>query len=96
MTNCTVFSFLFPMQNIEMVFAVCTSDILLFLDCRNPLPDDLKSILEEGISLYKLHTSRHGRLVACSSIHGYYCYCLTVRPPVIYQYQRKNGKGKTK
>ncbi|KAL0533877.1 hypothetical protein IC582_028148 [Cucumis melo] len=29
---------------------------------RNPLPDDLKSILEEGISLYKLHTSRHGRV----------------------------------
>ncbi|XP_026662373.2 tRNA ligase 1 isoform X2 [Phoenix dactylifera] len=29
---------------------------------RNPLPDPVKSILEEGISLFKLHTSKHGRL----------------------------------
>ncbi|XP_022157928.1 tRNA ligase 1 [Momordica charantia] len=28
---------------------------------RSPLPDNLKTILEEGLSLYKLHTSRHGR-----------------------------------
>ncbi|PKI62582.1 hypothetical protein CRG98_017004, partial [Punica granatum] len=28
----------------------------------DPLPDSVKSVLEEGISLYKLHTSRHGRL----------------------------------
>ncbi|XP_040991726.1 tRNA ligase 1 [Juglans microcarpa x Juglans regia] len=29
---------------------------------RSPLPDSVKSILEEGIDLYKLHTTRHGRL----------------------------------
>ncbi|KAM7522308.1 hypothetical protein LguiA_012210 [Lonicera macranthoides] len=29
---------------------------------RSPLPDSVKSILEEGINLYKLHTNRHGRL----------------------------------
>ncbi|KAJ8751586.1 hypothetical protein K2173_016834 [Erythroxylum novogranatense] len=29
---------------------------------RGPLPDAVRSILEEGISLYKLHTNRHGRL----------------------------------
>ncbi|XP_059626746.1 tRNA ligase 1 [Cornus florida] len=29
---------------------------------RSPLPDSVKSILEEGMNLYKLHTSRHGRL----------------------------------
>ncbi|BBH04923.1 RNAligase [Prunus dulcis] len=27
---------------------------------RNPLPDPVKSILEEGINLYKLHTAKHG------------------------------------
>ncbi|GAB2222695.1 hypothetical protein Droror1_Dr00016818 [Drosera rotundifolia] len=29
---------------------------------RNPLPDPVKSVLEEGINLYKLHVGRHGRL----------------------------------
>ncbi|KAL9252533.1 tRNA ligase 1-like protein [Drosera capensis] len=29
---------------------------------RNPLPDPAKSVLEEGINLYKLHVGRHGRL----------------------------------
>ncbi|KAK1285683.1 hypothetical protein QJS10_CPB20g00322 [Acorus calamus] len=29
---------------------------------RNPLPDPVKAILEEGRNLYKLHTNRHGRL----------------------------------
>lgn len=29
---------------------------------RKPLPDPVKSILEEGISLFKLHNSKHGRL----------------------------------
>lgn len=29
---------------------------------RSPLPDSVRSVLEEGINLYKLHTSRHGRL----------------------------------
>uniref|UniRef100_A0A2P2M261 tRNA ligase phosphodiesterase domain-containing protein n=1 Tax=Rhizophora mucronata TaxID=61149 RepID=A0A2P2M261_RHIMU len=29
---------------------------------RSPLPDPVRSILEEGLSLYKLHTKRHGRL----------------------------------
>ncbi|XP_027345379.1 tRNA ligase 1 isoform X2 [Abrus precatorius] len=29
---------------------------------RNPLPEAVQSILEEGIDLYKLHTKRHGRL----------------------------------
>ncbi|KAF3453988.1 hypothetical protein FNV43_RR04431 [Rhamnella rubrinervis] len=29
---------------------------------RSPLPDPVKSVLEEGISLYKLHANRHGRL----------------------------------
>ncbi|KAG0481926.1 hypothetical protein HPP92_010010 [Vanilla planifolia] len=29
--------------------------------CRKPLPDPLKNILEEGINLYILHKSRHGR-----------------------------------
>lgn len=34
---------------------------------RDPLPDSVKSVLEEGISLYKLHTSRHGRFALYSS-----------------------------
>ncbi|KAL6194871.1 hypothetical protein ACLB2K_035946 [Fragaria x ananassa] len=29
---------------------------------RNPLPDPVKSILEDGIDLYNRHTGRHGRL----------------------------------
>ncbi|CAH2038619.1 unnamed protein product [Thlaspi arvense] len=29
---------------------------------RNPLPDPVKSILEEGIDLFQLHNRRHGRL----------------------------------
>uniref|UniRef100_A0A7N1A6Z7 tRNA ligase phosphodiesterase domain-containing protein n=1 Tax=Kalanchoe fedtschenkoi TaxID=63787 RepID=A0A7N1A6Z7_KALFE len=29
---------------------------------RSPLPNELESILEEGINLYNLHRSRHGRL----------------------------------
>lgn len=29
---------------------------------RAPLPDTVKTILEEGINLYRLHTNRHGRL----------------------------------
>ncbi|KAK7854665.1 trna ligase 1 [Quercus suber] len=29
---------------------------------RSPLPDPVKSILEEGINLYNLHSSQHGRL----------------------------------
>ncbi|XP_030506029.2 tRNA ligase 1 [Cannabis sativa] len=29
---------------------------------RSPLPDSVKSILEEGINLYNLHSNRHGRL----------------------------------
>ncbi|CAI9289453.1 unnamed protein product [Lactuca saligna] len=29
---------------------------------RGPLPDSVKTILEEGINLYRLHTNRHGRL----------------------------------
>ncbi|KAF2321805.1 hypothetical protein GH714_002887 [Hevea brasiliensis] len=28
----------------------------------SPLPDPVRSILEEGINLYRLHTNRHGRL----------------------------------
>ncbi|KAG9443459.1 hypothetical protein H6P81_014799 [Aristolochia fimbriata] len=28
---------------------------------RSPLPDPVKGVIEEGISLYRLHTSRHGR-----------------------------------
>ncbi|KAK0605172.1 hypothetical protein LWI29_023698 [Acer saccharum] len=28
---------------------------------RSPLPDPVRSVLEEGINLYKLHTARHGR-----------------------------------
>ncbi|KAJ0083774.1 hypothetical protein Patl1_30766 [Pistacia atlantica] len=34
----------------------------LLKDDRSPLPDGVKSVLEEGINLYKLHTNRHGRL----------------------------------
>lgn len=29
---------------------------------RSPLPGPVKSVLEEGLNLYKLHTMRHGRL----------------------------------
>lgn len=29
---------------------------------REPLPDSVKSVLEEGLNLYKLHQKRHGRL----------------------------------
>ncbi|XP_068669369.1 tRNA ligase 1-like isoform X2 [Aristolochia californica] len=28
---------------------------------RSPLPDPVKDVIEEGISLYRLHTNRHGR-----------------------------------
>lgn len=31
--------------------------------CRTPLPDSVKSVLEEGINLYQLHTQRFGRYV---------------------------------
>ncbi|KAH9700807.1 tRNA ligase 1 [Citrus sinensis] len=34
----------------------------LLKDDRSPLPDHVRSVLEEGISWYKLHTSKHGRL----------------------------------
>ncbi|KAJ4725978.1 putative RNA ligase [Melia azedarach] len=34
----------------------------LLKDDRSPLPDHVRSVLEEGINLYKLHTNRHGRL----------------------------------
>ncbi|XP_062171894.1 tRNA ligase 1 isoform X1 [Alnus glutinosa] len=29
---------------------------------RSPLPDPVQSILEEGVNLYQLHTTRHGRI----------------------------------
>ncbi|XP_078442173.1 RNAligase [Wolffia australiana] len=29
---------------------------------RDPLPDAVKSIIEEGLALYRLHTNKHGRL----------------------------------
>lgn len=29
---------------------------------RSPLPDSVRSIIEEGINLYKLHTNKYGRL----------------------------------
>lgn len=29
---------------------------------RSPLPDSVRSIIEDGINLYKLHTNKHGRL----------------------------------
>ncbi|KAK9079407.1 hypothetical protein SSX86_001078 [Deinandra increscens subsp. villosa] len=29
---------------------------------RSPIPDSVKTVLEEGINLYRLHTNRHGRL----------------------------------
>ncbi|KAK4358754.1 hypothetical protein RND71_020983 [Anisodus tanguticus] len=29
---------------------------------ESPLPDSVRSIIEEGINLYKLHTNKHGRL----------------------------------
>ncbi|XP_062171896.1 tRNA ligase 1 isoform X3 [Alnus glutinosa] len=29
---------------------------------RSPLPDPVQSILEEGVNLYQLHTTRHGRV----------------------------------
>ncbi|CAA6667532.1 unnamed protein product [Spirodela intermedia] len=29
---------------------------------RSPLPDSVKSILEEGMALYRLHSNKHGRL----------------------------------
>ncbi|KAM0008902.1 putative tRNA ligase 1 [Helianthus debilis subsp. tardiflorus] len=28
---------------------------------RSPIPDSVKTVLEEGINLYRLHTNRHGR-----------------------------------
>lgn len=30
---------------------------------RTPLPDSVKSVLEEGINLYQIHTQRFGRYV---------------------------------
>lgn len=32
-----------------------------FCACRSPLPDPVRSVLEEGINLYDLHRNRHGR-----------------------------------
>ncbi|CAK9174417.1 unnamed protein product [Ilex paraguariensis] len=36
---------------------------------RNPLPEPVKSVLEEGINLYKLHTNRHGRLESTKGMY---------------------------
>jgi hypothetical protein len=35
--------------------------VLFAPDFRAPLPDAVKAILDEGISLFKMHRSRHGR-----------------------------------
>lgn len=35
---------------------------------RSPLPESIKSTLEEGINLYRLHFNRHGRLVPLLSV----------------------------
>lgn len=48
--------FIYPLINI-------TCFVVLFPMCRNPLPEAVQSILEEGIDLYKLHTKIHGRSV---------------------------------
>ncbi|OVA18150.1 tRNA ligase [Macleaya cordata] len=37
---------------------------------RSPLPDPVKSILEEGISLFQLHKKKHGRLESTKGIYA--------------------------
>ncbi|XP_075093401.1 tRNA ligase 1 [Nicotiana tabacum] len=37
---------------------------------RSPLPDSVRSIIEEGINLYKLHTNKHGRLESTKGIYA--------------------------
>lgn len=49
------------------IFPFAEYCVFLNCICRSPLPDSVKSVLEEGINLYKLHTNRHGRLVLRSS-----------------------------
>ncbi|XP_057956592.1 tRNA ligase 1-like [Malania oleifera] len=39
---------------------------------RSPMPESIRSTLEEGINLYKLHNERHGRL---ESLNGSYRKC---------------------
>ncbi|MQL87277.1 hypothetical protein Taro_019799 [Colocasia esculenta] len=34
----------------------------LLKEHRSPLPDPVKSVLEEGVSLFRLHSKRHGRM----------------------------------
>lgn len=56
-------SYLFCYSCNEATVNLCLSLCI----CRSPLPDSMKSVLEEGISLYELHTNRHGR--CDNSIH---------------------------
>lgn len=46
---------------------------------RKPLPDSVKSILEEGIDLFRLHNSKHGRyLVFISSYQRFTHGCISL------------------
>ncbi|KAK6936002.1 hypothetical protein RJ641_033032, partial [Dillenia turbinata] len=48
-----------PCHEISCSQYVLNEPVLFFYDGK-PLPDSVKSILEEGINLYRLHTSRYG------------------------------------
>jgi hypothetical protein len=50
--------------NCNFIFNWFISNLIVFSLCiyRTPLPDPVKSVLEEGIDLFNLHSRRHGRL----------------------------------
>lgn len=61
-----------PCYTTTAVFLMCNSV------CRSPLPDPVKSVLEEGINLYNLHRDRHGRyyygiVSAFDTLSTYWC-----------------------
>jgi len=60
----TAFNIVCKKNNIMMMWLV-----LFFPDFRAPLPGAVKAILDEGISLFRMHQSRHGRYETDSHIN---------------------------
>jgi len=67
------------LKQIEFIYSLINILFVFFPMCRNPLPEPVQSILEEGIDLYKLHTKRHGR-----SILRYFTWMLENYYTVLY------------
>lgn len=92
-------------MNILLWFEGMENGIYLFLflwlnfctssNCRDPLPDPLRSVLEEGINLYDLHTKRHGRLVK-SLNNWFHIHNSNYSMIVFYQYTSRQCEWITK